>query len=174
MVIDPTDKRDILTTNPHLEELLKAHEIEVNEHTDKQIRYIALVYDPVSPLITKFPDIRERKKQAAKSTGFKTEANPNLIVLFLRKVFRNMDWTLICSLENTYDEFASRVNEPLDCKDDEATIKAVERKAKLLEHMERFCEKIKQLKKTFYCEDEALEAEEEEALSPESVALLRR
>lgn len=97
-----------------------------------------------------------------------------LTVQVLQQVIKNREWTLICSFENTYDELTDRVNEKIFGDNDDDIIKAVERKTKLLDHMEKICFKISELKKVFYAEDaDLLEAETvNEPFSPENVAAL--
>jgi|SRR5690606_704572 len=171
MIIDPFGE-SILYEDKRLAAILKDLNIQPSIGVDMLLRFIVLVYEPGSPLIHKYPDIRERKEEARAQLKFTGKENHALTIQILKRVIKKRDWTLICSFENAFDEFTDRVNEELTSDDDEGLIKAVERKAKLLEHMERFCAKVKDLKKVFYCEDDELEAsDEEDDLSPEGIAL---
>jgi uncharacterized protein (UPF0305 family) len=180
MIINVESKDSVLKKNSHVKESLDRF-LNLNptfacteSELDSYIRYIALVYDPYSPYVRKYPDIRKRKDNAARKIGIRASSVPiSLIVWFLRDVIQNTEWVLIASNENTFDEFVERVNTPISDFDDdeEKLIKAVERKSKLLDYMQQINKRIKDLKKTFYQEDDdLLENEKKFNYNPENIA----
>lgn len=179
MVYDPSISAPLFEKYDYLESLFRTfiekNGIEVSD-PDVSLRYIAWVYDPYSPYVSRFPDIRKRKEHVARQLKtIPALISPKLVTFFLKELIRNSDWMLIASNENAFEEFAEKVNEPISQLDDEEkVIKAVERKAKLLEYMERINETIKTLKKVFFYDDEDLIAEENvvKTLSPETIAKL--
>lgn len=174
MTINP-EVVNLFGSYPYLVDILFKQGIQSSGLIENTIRFAAWVYDPHSPLINKFPDIRERKKQALLMVGPTTEDHDSTIaILLLKYVFKSREWTLICSYENTYDELTDRVNQKIEGVNDDDIIKASERKTKLLDHMEKICFKISELKKRFYSEDEDLldASEENEIFSPENIAAM--
>ena len=118
--------------------------------------YIKLIYSPDSPIVRDFPDLAERKAQAAKRTGcdgvfFHKEAAKYIISL------NNMLWTEIVSNETAFEEYTLRVNKPLsDELDEDKLLKAVTVKSTMLTQMGDIRKRITTLRNEMFHSDEEL------------------
>lgn len=172
MVIDPT-VGDMITTYPRLKDIIpKSGFI---KDINKQIQYMAWVYDYNSPAVKEFSDITRRKEWAKTTTALEEKPNFELMLNFVRTVINSRVWTLICSLESTFDEYAERVNKRIEDQDGGKEIdilKAVEIKNKLINQMDEMINKIESLyNKLFAGDEKALdEFDESKKFTPEYIA----
>lgn len=172
MVIDPTTS-DMVATYPRLIEIIpKGGFI---KDINKQIQYIAWVYDYNSPAVKEFSDIKRRKEWAKATVGLTEKPNFELMLNFVKEVINSRVWTLICSLEATFEEYAERVNKRIEDQDGGKEIdvlKAVEIKNKLINQMDEMIHKIESLyNKLFSGDEDAIdEFEEARKFRPEYIA----
>jgi hypothetical protein len=174
MIINPLCDGDILDFYPNLQTIVPKS-LPGTSNLDKQIRFLAWVYDYNSPAVKEYSDITRRKIWAKQEVGMTTNANYELTINFLTKVINNRVWTLICSLESTFIEYTERVNKKIEDDDTGKEIdilKAVEIKNKLLTQMHDMIEKIDNLYSRLFAGDDSLKEEfdERNVFTPESVA----
>jgi len=172
MVIDPTTS-DMTTTYPRLIEIVPRGGF--IKDINKQIQYMAWVYDYNSPAVKEFSDITRRKEWAKATVGLTEKPNFELMLNFVRSVINSRVWTLICSLEATFEEYAERVNKRIEDQDGGKEIdilKAVEIKNKLINQMDEMINKIESLyNKLFSGDEDAIdEFEESRKFRPEYIA----
>jgi hypothetical protein len=82
---------------------------------DKAIRFMCCAYDPASPLIRSLSDLKARKTQAAKTSGFENYhlIPMDMILVFLGKVVKCREWTLLVATEECYDEYIELLMQPI-------------------------------------------------------------
>lgn len=183
MVVDPDSKGLITTAYPHLDVIFKSRITDegeliglAGEELDKAIRILAYCYDPNSPLIAQYPDLIKRKERACQMITLDYKKIPSLyVVLFLQKVIKVREWTLIMSMEGSFDELTEIINEPIK-KDvaDKDILTAVEKKSKLRVEMSAIIDEINARKSKFFFNDEDLIKEEAVGLRPEDYAKLTK
>lgn len=168
MAINPYFKGDMKEEYPVIQSVLSEFKI-AQKVSDAYIKYCSLVLDPTSPMVQDFPDSKTRRQHAAAEVGFKGELIRLFEIGLLMRVYRVREWTLLNSIEFTYDEYTQRVNEPIDIEDKNEQIKTVEIKNKLIDQMWSFIDKMNKLKIQIFGSDEEL-AEEFNAMTPEKMA----
>ena len=105
MIINPYCG-DVLSEYPRLKEVIGNTN---TKHITQQIAFLSWVYDFNSPAVRDFSDINKRKEWARLETEITQDPSYELAVSFLTKVVKSRTWTLICSLESTFTEYAERV-----------------------------------------------------------------
>ena len=153
MIIDPSVK-GIYSTYPFLKGL--------GETDENVFRYLSYAYDPNSPLVRMFPDIRTRKEEARRRSGYKGECSNLTAIKFVKNIIKKPLWVLVVSLDNTFDEYADRVNSPIDMEEDDKALKAVELKNKMLTQMSDMLKTRDNLIKQLFDNDRDLEDAESE------------
>jgi hypothetical protein len=172
MVVDPNTP-DMISSYPRLNDILPKGSYV--KDLNKQIQYMAWVYDYNSPAVKEFSDITRRKEWAKQTVDLKEKPNFELMLNFTRYVINSRVWTLICSLEATFEEYAERVNKRIEDQDGGKEIdvlKAVEIKNKLINQMDEMIHKIESLyNKLFSGDEDAIdEFEEARKFRPEYIA----
>jgi len=172
MVIDP-NTTDMITTYPRLNDILPKGSFV--KDLNKQIQYMAWVYDYNSPAVKEFSDITRRKEWAKQTVDLKEKPNFELMLNFTRYVINSRVWTLICSLEATFEEYAERVNKRIEDQDSGKeldVLKAVEIKNKLINQMDDMINKIESLYNKLFAGDQDAVDEYDEAkkFRPEYIA----
>ncbi len=172
MVIDP-NTTDMITTYPRLKEILPKGSFV--KDVNKQIQYMAWVYDYNSPAVKEFSDITRRKEWAKATVGLTEKPNFELMLNFVSTVINSRVWTLICSLEATFEEYAERVNKRIEDQDSGKeldVLKAVEIKNKLINQMDDMINKIEALYNKLFAGDQDAVDEFDEAkkFRPEYIA----
>lgn len=74
MEFNPTVKKDLIVEYPKLKDIF-------SDISDKEMRYLLLVYDRNSPLKKYYPNLKKRKEFAAATAGYDTEVD-NLVPIF--------------------------------------------------------------------------------------------
>jgi len=74
MEFNPTVKKDMLVEYPRLKDIF-------TEISDREMRYLLLVYDKNSPIKKYYPNLKKRKEFAADIAGYDTEVD-NLVPIF--------------------------------------------------------------------------------------------
>lgn len=136
-------------------------------------RYLSLCYDPHSPMVKTFPDIRQRRQEAAMEAVYEGEHFPIIAIEFVKTIVKRRTWIVLCSMDNTFDEYATRVNIPIsNSLDEDKALKAVELKNKMLETMvQMIASRDNLMKQMFDNDSELLETEGEITnFTPENVA----
>lgn len=145
-------------------------ELRQNEY----IRYCALLLDPYSPYVREYPDLKKRREVISLDIKYMGHTSTDFEVKMLLKVYRNNDWTLYCSEQNTFYEFVERVNKPIELDegaDPEKQMKAVLLKDKYLESLNKISEHLdSRFKKIFSFDEELMDTAKKVAITPEMVA----
>jgi hypothetical protein len=145
---------------------------DVPKEADVHLRFASLCFDPNSTLVRQYPDLKDRRRKAAEMLHIKEGPSPLFIVAYLKKIIKSRLWTLICSNERTFDEYAEKVNMPImNTNDDNDMLKTVELKNKLLTQMDDMRSRISALYAEMFDHDEELIAASEQVeFTPESIA----
>jgi hypothetical protein len=190
LLFNPLIKKPMLKAYPRLSEICPA-EIDTLPYYDNLLRYVCLLYDPKSPLITSERDLNYRKQVAAELAGFDTDKDEDflqpvyeskldwattLIMRFLIRFIKQRQWALICSIEMAYWEGIQRIMKPIEKgtgdKKDWDELKALEVKARLKDEAEKDLKRLDTLYQSFFGEDDNLEnAAKNVRITPESIAL---
>lgn len=150
---------------------------------DKLIRYIVLMYDKGSPLVKRFSNLDQRKKEAFAIAGY-TALDPILETYKEFKVpeFTEMvtefliyqsdyAWMMLISNEQTFYEFQKTLlQESAMIRNDKDKISAIASKAKLMEESENMVSRIETYRKQIFVEDKVIEASKRVSSSPEEMA----
>lgn len=152
-----------------------------DEHLDKILRYIIMVYDPKSPLINE-RDLNRRKSIALElariddellSEALITSVHiyfPDLTGKFLKKFVRSMEWAAICAVTTAYWESITEMMKPIHGKSSREILDAVQKKAAIKDEIVKDIERLNKLSSAFYGGDEELQARTRKKLTPETVA----
>jgi hypothetical protein len=155
---------------------------------DRLLRYIICLYDPFSPLIKMYPDLSERKVQAALIAGYSDDKDNTdflygnehevivtLIVGFL-KIVNNRLWASIVSIEQVIWELNERmmlkVQVSIEDKDKDL-IGALNMKPKMAKDIIELNDLLIVQMKKFYGEDEVV-YHKAQKITPQSVALMSK
>lgn len=173
-IIDPYQEGSLLDKYQELNTIFPPHTTEDGGVLDREkaIRYLALAFDPNSPLQSDYPDSSKRKIAAAKIAQVEKKTIPqSYVISFLKQIAKSMEWTYINALTETFDEESEIIIEKIkrtEETNDEDILKAIEKKGKLWREMKALKEEIKTAKKDFYQDEE--EIEEKFTYNPQSIA----
>ena len=147
-------------------------------HYDNYVRACALILDPNSPILKEFSTLEKRREYVYMFLPYLGYKAKHFEVELLKKVYRNTEWTLLCTIDNVFDEFTSRANEELantEELDADKMLKAVQLKRKYIDDMKDMIQIREDLyKKIFVGDDELMKIEREQALTPEAIAKNRK
>lgn len=178
-------KKDLFKTYPRLTEITTGVP---SDNKEKVAKYVMSMYDPQSPLIKEYRDIRMRKQTCASLAGFdlsKEEkyltgvfslADKNILAgvnTFLRNFIHSRLWYMICAREQTIYEYAERMLKPVDSKDgdkEKDLMSAIAIKSKLSEDMARMNELLEQDYLKYFGGDVDLAKAARKSFSPEDMA----
>jgi hypothetical protein len=182
----PTD--DLLKKVPSLS-LVKQFAICESNNRDKMIRYCLYMYDSGSPLISMFPDIKQRKIEAATISGFTKDEDEEIMKLytfenseFLKMVHEflvyqnNRVWAMIVSSEQTFYEYQQKLLKPVtDADGDKNLLQATQIKSKLMEDCDSINQRLEGYYRKFYGDDEELvkKSDSFRRFTPEDIANLK-
>lgn len=113
------------------------------------LKYFAYMYDGNSPLFSRIPDVKQRKREAARLAGFGLEADLKYleqlwgltqeayvkIVVEMMKLQNNHDLTMLITMENYFYDLNERLLRPIEASDDQAELKSLDTKGKLRKEM---------------------------------------
>lgn len=144
---------------------------------DEYIKACSLIYDPNSPLVREYSNLKDRKEYVNKEL-FKSKfySDAKFEVELLKRVYRKTEWTLLCTIDNVFDEFTTRANEPIENSaenmlDADKMLKAVQLKTKYIDDMAGMIDKRENLyKKIFYQDEDLMNIDREVAWTPEMQA----
>jgi hypothetical protein len=188
LLFNPLTKKPMLKAYPRLSEICPA-EFDTLSYGDLMLRYVCLLYDPKSPLITSERDLNYRKQVAAELAGFDTDKDDaflqtvyqseedwlvDMVMLFLIKLVKQRQWALICALEAKYWEGIKRVMQPIakGDKGDKEVLQSVDIKAKISDELFKDLTRLETLWSEFFGEDSGLiNAAKLSRITPESIAL---
>ena len=172
MVVDPTTPDDKLFSKyPLLDKITTEEGVKA---TPSLIKYIAYVYDPNSPLASSHPDLVSRKEHAKQLTKHSGTIDNHAIFVFIARLINNRLWTEIVANETVFDEYTSKVLNPIANLDEDKTLKAVQIKNTMLNQMGEMRQRIKKLRSELFSADEALveSSKEKLRLTAENIAHL--
>lgn len=178
---NPLAEGKMLEEYPRLVQIIES-EWTADPYLDQLIRYIIMVYDPVSPLIKGERDMNYRKDIALELTNIEDEGireaivmhtheySPDLAVRYLMRFPKSKEFAAICTYEYCFWESIRKLNEPISGKDTKAELESVQKKAAIKEEVERDIKRLDALYKSFFGEDIELEKRGKKRITPESVA----
>lgn len=174
MLIDPLYDGNYKDAFPILQQI----DIAISElHYNDYIRCCSLVYDPNSPIVREFSMLSERKRYVFDElVKFKGYTNKAFEIEILKKVYRKTEWTLLCTIDNVFDEFTTRANEPISNDgekelDADKMLKAVQLKRKYIDDMKDMITIREEMYRKIFNQDEDLmKVEREIAWTPEMAA----
>ncbi len=163
----------------------------VDENLDAILRYVCLVYDPKSLLVTAERDLNYRKSVAAELARINmseiavNEAGESLvasvfncthpyladlIIRYLTRFVKTKEWIAIVVVESCFWESTKKLLEPISGKNSKEELEAVQKKAAIKDELDKDISRLEKYYKAFFGEDEQLEMVAKSKMSPESIA----
>lgn len=182
-MFNPLVEEPMINAYPRLTEITTS-EMTADEYLDSVLRYIILIYDPRSPLITNERDLNHRKGVAANLAGFDLDNREylktiyacsqkylvELIMKFLTRFIKSKEWAAICAFESAYWESITKVIEPIQGKNSRDILMSVQIKAAIKDEIEKDTARLEKLYQKFLGEDDALIQKASRRVSPEMIA----
>jgi len=169
MEFNPMCKKDMMVEYPKLKEIMKG------EGTDREIRYLILMYDVHSPLKKHYPDLVKRKQFAASLAGYDlmkekmeglfdfkndlgipNDSLLNVVISYL-KYQNNWVWTMIVSNEQAFYEYNKRVMMPVDGERDKDILQAITIKTQIMAAQDDIYQRLRRYYKDLTGGDENLD-----------------
>jgi hypothetical protein len=169
MEFNPMCKKDMMVEYPKLKEIMKG------EGTDREVRYLILMYDANSPLKKHYPDLVKRKQFAASLAGYDMMIEKmdtlfdfkgdmgipddrllNLVISYL-KYQNNWVWTMIVSNEQAFYEYNKRVMMPVDGERDKDILQAITIKTQIMTAQDEIYQRLRRYYKDLTGGDENLD-----------------
>jgi hypothetical protein len=153
-----------------------------DEYLDSILRYLIMVYDPKSPLVMNERDLNYRKGIAIELAHLENQEiteplinsthkySPGLLIKYLMRFSRSKEWAAICAFESSYWESIKEVMEPISGKNSREKLDSVQKKAAIKEEIEKDIQRLDQLYRKFFGEDEDLMSKNKRRLTPELIA----
>ncbi len=160
MVIDPLFEGKFLER--YADEfilVLKDLDFSISEfRIDDYIRFCALMYDPNSPAVMDYPELKLRKEKVKKLVGEIGYTSREFEMRIMVYIYRNDEHTHFVTIENAFNDYAEKANMILDAKemDAEEMIKATQLKTKLIKDMGDFREMKRKLMAEMFFGDKDL------------------
>lgn len=156
------------------------------KNSENIMRYILFMYDPKSPLIRDIRNIKARKQEAAKLSGFDLEKDTEFLdtlygftddkilkstVRFLIEFIHDRVWSMIVSLEQTFYEYNERLLKPVESTDtkEKDMMSTIVLKSKLIQDLKEIHNLLKEYYKEIF-EDDELREKIVNKITPESMA----
>jgi len=174
--------------NPLKTNLFKSYPELINLSHDEMYneniaRYIIAAYDPESPIVKRYRDVKQRKALAINvaeitDIAFGEKLNDlefpflvDAIDNYLKNHAKSMLWYMICSNEQTFYEYGRRLLQPIKEQEtkEKDLISAIATKSKLSEDMQTLYERIKKGYLELY-DDENLQEKATSGFKPEQFA----
>jgi hypothetical protein len=177
---NPLVEGQLLDAYPKLAEIIDAEWYD--EYLDNILRYMLIVYDPKSPLISYERDLNYRKDIAVQLAKLEDETlaasvinsthkySPMLFIKYLMRFARSKEWAAICAFESSFWESIKEVIEPISGKNSREKLDSVQKKAAIKEEIEKDIRRLDALYRTFFGEDEELQNKAKRRLTPEMIA----
>lgn len=105
------------------------------EKMEDYLRYCALVFDPNSPAVLDFPELKLRKEKVKSITGYNGWTLRAFEVRLLTRIFRDDHHTYIITLENAYLDYAEKAGMVIEVGDADDVLKSTQLKTKLIKDM---------------------------------------
>ena len=150
------------------------------------IKYLVLMYDKHSPLVSKYPDLETRKEKAIDLAGINfgtqrklierlTSLNDDDLLTVVAQMLRKQgeqDFSLLISQEQLFYELLQNVLDPIESDSDKDQMTALEKKAKLSGMLEEVGERIEKYRARYYRGDDDMEEKVRKhyRLTPENIA----
>ena len=176
-LFNPLEK-NLLKTYPRLGQL--------GTKDENLLRYVGLLYDPRSPLVRDFRDLKMRKQEAAMLAGYnlrKGEADKifdfsdkealNAVDVYLKSFISSRLWYMINAREQTIYEYAQRMLKPVEEKDgvgEKDLMQSISIKSKLSADMATMNELLDADYNKFFGNDEDLAKATRRGFTPEEMA----
>lgn len=166
---NPLCEGPILDEYPQLKMLF----VRTADNADSLLRYIIMVYDPKSPMVTGERDVNKRKELAAKMASLPDDFDyffmPEIVTEYLKTFSRSKEWAAICALEFKFWESITKLMQPIKPGKDIEELQAVQKKATISEEIEKDIRRLESYYRTFYGEDEML-VKKAGRITPEGIA----
>ena len=156
---------------------LENPEFQVSDiHYPDYVRYCAFVLDPNSPLIRDNVDMKARRAAAEKMVGFRGYKDRRFEVNMLKYIFKNKKYTLLCTIQNIFDDYTEKANMEINLLTDEKKLMEVcQLKTKLKNDMrDLIVDEENLIRELFFNDDELMEAYNQSPESPEEMMKLLR
>jgi hypothetical protein len=154
-------------------------------HIDTLIRYVIMVYDPKSPMVTDERDIARRKQLALDELKMSDEElrqqwiahdHPflaELITELLKRFVKSREYAILVALEFKFWEAIKLTMQPISGKNSKEELESLQKKSLVADEMDKDIKRIDQYYKQFFMEDAELEKKGKRRLSPETIAGLK-
>lgn len=195
-MFNPLIPTNMLKTYPRLGEIVD-HDWFRDTETDKGVsedemdaivRYMVLVYDPKSRLVTDERDLNYRKGTAANMAGmnefgeqfteqiytFTHRFFTELAVRFLMRFVKSKEWTAIVVVEACFWESTKKLLEPISGDNSKQELEAVQKKSVIKDEIDKDILRLEKYYKDFFGEDEAFELRAKKNMKPEDAARLAK
>lgn len=186
---NPMIEESMLKTYPKLAGIIEI-EWMTDNHLEKVIKYVIMVFDPQSPLMA-ISNLSERKLSAVDLCGINRIAKevmtsilsnsygkilPDLIIRYLVNFPRSRDWAILCVIENKFWETISLLMRPLEeVSDKKDLLKSSESKTKIVETLKTDQSDIDHYYHLIFGDDEEIEkTAKKKSINPQYIASLRK
>jgi len=155
MAIDPYYGGEMMKMWKQLKELVPST-VSSMVDLDKYFRYLALCFDPHSPLVKEVEELKRRRNMAKKEVGFVGEGDVLIEINFL-KFTRSRLWQLISVNEILFDSHMEQLLTPISGDTEEEKLKCAEKQGKLRVEMAKINEDITKYRRQMFEGDVVLD-----------------
>jgi hypothetical protein len=183
-LFNPMVSDKMLTAYPKLSEIILP-EWACDPMLDTLLRYMALMYDPKSPLVINERDLNFRKGEAATIAqidnnelkeqifDFSHDYFLELLMRYLTRFVKSKEFSALMVVENCYWESVKQLFKPIDGKNSKEELDAVQKKSVIKDELDKDMDRLDRLYSSFLGEDELLKAKVKTRSTPEARAKLR-
>lgn len=186
---NPMIESSMLKAYPKLAEIIQM-EWMTDNHLEKVIKYVIMVFDPNSPLMS-ISNLVERKESACELCGIdriskEVKKNildnsygkilPDLIIKYLVNFPRSRDWAILCVIENKFWETVSILMRPLeDVAEKKDLLKSSDTKTDIIKNLKADQSDIEHYYHLIFGDDEEIEkAVKRVSINPQYIASLKK
>lgn len=122
-------------------------------HFDNYMRYCALVFDPNSPAVVDYPELKVRKEKIKSMLGYMGREDRRFEVRLIVRVYQNKQFTYLTTIQNVFDDYAEKANMVLEGLDEDKLMKTTQLKTKLINDMGDLLDKERQAMSSMFFGD---------------------
>lgn len=181
---NPLIAEKMMAAYPGLRGNLESEWIE-DPDIDNLLRYVILVYDPKSPLVSDERDISHRKNLALDMLEVDEDEvrdkwiahlHPfmvDLICLLLFRYIKSREYAMLQALEFKFSESVKLVLQPVAGKSSKEELEALQKKSIAADEMDKDIKRIEAYHQQYFMEDGDLAKKAKRKMSPEYIAGLK-
>lgn len=178
---NPLTMGPMLTAYPLLSDAMKSEWL-YEEKIDLLIRYVMMVYDPKSPLVSDERDLNRRKRMALDMLEVTEEETQekwiqhdhpflaDFITCFLSRFLKSREYAMLQAIDFKFWESIKLTMQSISGKNSKEELEALQKKSIAADEMDKDIKRLEALHKQYFMDDLDLVRKVKKRITPEGIA----